>query len=70
VLEVVARHDGDTFRGVYSVRLADVVYVLRVFQKKSKRGSATPRKELDLIRKRLKLAEQEHRQLTAAGGLA
>jgi phage-related protein len=70
VLEVVARHDGDTFRGVYTVRLADVVYVLHVFQKKSKRGSATPRKELDLIRKRLKLAEQEHRQLTAAGGLA
>jgi hypothetical protein len=50
VLEVIARHDGDTFRAVYTVRLADVVYVLHVFQKKSKRGIATPKKEVDLIR--------------------
>jgi phage-related protein len=70
VLEVIARHDGDTFRAVYTVRLADVVYVLHVFQKKSKRGIATPKKDLDLIRKRLKLAEEEHKQWRAAGGLA
>jgi phage-related protein len=70
VLEVIARHDGDTFRAVYTVRLADVVYVLHVFQKKSKRGNATPRKDLDLIRKRLKLAEEEHKQWRAAGRLA
>jgi Phage derived protein Gp49-like (DUF891) len=67
VLEVIARHDGDTFRAVYTVRFADAVYVLHVLQKKSKRGIATPKKELDLIRQRLKLAEQEHRQWTAAG---
>lgn len=70
VLEVIARHHGDTFRAVYTVRLADVVYVLHVFQKKSKRGIATPKKELDLIRERLKLAEQEHKQWRAAEGQA
>ena len=68
VLEVIARHEGDTFRAVYTVRLADVVYVLHAFQKKSKRGIATPKKELDLIRKRLQLAEQDHKQRSAAGG--
>jgi phage-related protein len=70
VLEVIARHDSDTFRAVYTVRLADVVYVLHIFQKKSKRGIATPKKELDLIRKRLKLAEQDHKQWSGAGGEA
>lgn len=68
VLEVIALHDGDTFRAVYTVRFADVVYVLHVFQKKSKRGIATPKKELDLIDKRLKLAEQDHKQKSATGG--
>src|SRR5262245_65783884 len=62
VLEVIARHDGDTFRAVYTVRFGDVVCVLHVFQKKSKRGIATPKKELELIRKRLKLAEEEHKR--------
>jgi hypothetical protein len=47
-----------------------VVYVLHVFQKKSKRGIATPKKELELIRKRLKLAEQDHKQWSARGGQA
>ncbi|MEQ1718576.1 MAG: type II toxin-antitoxin system RelE/ParE family toxin [Hyphomicrobium sp.] len=50
------------------VCFADVVYVLHVFQKKSKRGIATPKKELDLIDKRLKLAEQVHKQKSATGG--
>jgi phage-related protein len=61
VLEIIAQHDGDTFRAVYTVRFADVVYVLHAFQKKSKRGAATPKSELDLIRKRLKVAETEHK---------
>ena len=55
MLEVIARHDGDTFRPVYTVRFGEMIYVLHVFQKKSKRGIATPKKELELIRKRLKL---------------
>jgi phage-related protein len=57
VLEVVSDHRGDTFRAVYTVRLSDRVYVLHAFQKKSKRGIATPQAEIELIRRRLKLAE-------------
>ena len=57
MLEVVSDHRGDTFRAVYTVRLSDRVYVLHAFQKKSKRGIATPQAEIDLIRRRLKLAE-------------
>lgn len=68
VLEVIARRDGDTFRAIYTVRFADVVYVLHVFQKKSIRGIATPKKVLDLIAKRLKLADQDHKQRSARGG--
>ncbi|RPI43834.1 MAG: hypothetical protein EHM67_04610 [Hyphomicrobiaceae bacterium] len=68
VLEIIARHDGDTFRAVYTVRFGEMVYVLHVFQKKSKRGIATPKKELELIRKRLKLAEQDPKQWSARGG--
>jgi len=70
VLEVIAGHDGDTFRAVYTVRFGEVVYVLHVFQKKSKRGIATPKKELELIRKRLKIADQDHKQWSARGGQA
>ena len=56
VLEVVADHRGDTFRAVYTVRLADRVFVLHAFQKKSKHGIATPQPEIDLIKRRLKQA--------------
>ena len=61
VLEVVARHDGDTFRAVYTVRFEAAVYVLHAFQKKARRGIATPKKELDLVRRRLKAAERHYR---------
>jgi phage-related protein len=53
VLEIVARFDGDTWRAVYTVRFRDAIYVLHAFQKKSKSGIATPKKEIDLIHKRL-----------------
>ena len=53
VVEIVARHEGDTWRAVYTVRYAEAIYVLHAFQKKSKRGIATPKKELELIRRRL-----------------
>ena len=58
VLEVVKDHHGDTFRSVYTVRLAGAVYVLHVFQKKSKTGIATPKRDLDLIETRLREAER------------
>ena len=54
--------DGDTFRAVYTVRLAKAVYVLHAFQKKSKRGIATPKAELDLINQRLKRAREDYEQ--------
>lgn len=56
VLEVVSDHRGDTFRAVYTVRLAERVFVLHAFQKKAKRGIATPQTDIDLIRQRLKRA--------------
>jgi phage-related protein len=62
VLEVVADFDGDTYRAVYTVRFSEAVYVLHCFQKKSKSGSATPKHEVELIKGRLKMAEQEHQQ--------
>jgi len=61
VLEVVSRHDGDTFRAVYTVRFETAVYVLHAFQKKARRGIATPKQELDLVRRRLRAAEQHYR---------
>ena len=60
VLEVVSDHRGDTFRAVYTVRLAGKVYVLHAFQKKSKRGIATPQAELNLVKQRLKRAIELH----------
>ena len=60
VLEIVEDHDGDTYRAVYTVRLAGRVYVLHAFQKKSKTGIETPKAEINLIKSRLKRAEEEH----------
>lgn len=61
VLEVVSRHAGDTFRAVYAVRFRGAIYVVHAFQKKAKRGIATPKREMVLIRQRLKAAEQHYR---------
>jgi len=60
ILEIVEDHAGDTYRAVYTVRLAGRVYVLHAFQKKSKTGIKTPKAEVELIRSRLKRAEAEH----------
>jgi len=69
VLEIVDDHDGDTYRVVYTVRIEDELYVLHAFQKKSKKGAATPKPDLDLIAKRLAAAERIHaeRQLDKRG---
>jgi phage-related protein len=58
VVEIVKDHRGDTFRSVYTVRFAGAVYVLHVFQKKSKTGRATPKADIDLIELRLREAER------------
>lgn len=64
VVEVVSSFEGDAFRTVYTVRFETAVYVLHAFQKKSKSGAATPKQEIDLVRKRLKAAKEEHERLT------
>jgi phage-related protein len=67
VLEIVDDFDGDTYRAVYTVKFAAVVYILHAFQKKSKKGVATPKQEIDLIKARLKRAEEHYRTLYTKG---
>ena len=62
VLEVVENFDGSTYRAVYTVKFSTAVYVLHAFQKKSKKGIATPKKDIDLIKARLKLAEEDSKK--------
>ena len=54
--------DGNAFRTVYTIRFAEAIYVLHAFQKKSKKGIATPKAELDLIRLRLARAKEDYEQ--------
>jgi phage-related protein len=58
VYEIRADYDKDTYRTVYTIKLADDIYVLHVFQKKSKRGIEMPKQEVNLIRERLKRAKE------------
>ncbi len=61
VLELVEDFDSDTYRAVYAVRFAGVVYVLHAFQKKAKKGIATPQQDIELIKSRLRDAELHFR---------
>ena len=54
VLEIALAYRGDAFRVVYAVRLADEIWVIHAFQKKSKQGIKTPKHEIDLVKDRLK----------------
>jgi phage-related protein len=67
VLEIVDDFDTDTYRAVYTVRFEGVVFVLHCFQKKAKRGSETPRADMDLVRNRLKDAQELYRKLRQRG---
>jgi len=58
VVEVVKDFRGDTFRAVYTLRYVGAVYVLHAFQKKSKTGRATPRRDIEMVKQRLREAEQ------------
>ncbi len=62
VLEVVSDYQSDTYRAVYTVLLEERVYVLHAFQKKSKKGIATPKAEIELIKRRLRQAEELHKE--------
>ena len=62
VMEIIDRYDTNTYRAVYTVQFSNVIYVLHAFQKKSKSGIATPRKDIELIRRRLAEAQRLNRQ--------
>jgi phage-related protein len=62
VMEIVDQHDTNTYRAVYTVKFAGRIYVLHAFQKKSKKGIATPQKDIELIRQRLAAAERHHKE--------
>ncbi len=66
-LEIIANHAGDTFRAVYTVKFATAIYVLHVFQKKSKTGVKTPAEDMELIARRLRVAEADHKMLIEKG---
>ena len=67
VLEVVSAFDTNTWRTVYAVRFREAVYVLHAFQKKSRKGIATPKAEIDLVKRRLRAAA-EHDRATCGKG--
>ena len=58
VVEIIKDYSGDTFRAVYTLRYAGAIYVLHAFQKKSKTGRETPRRDIELIQQRLREAER------------
>ena len=60
IFEIVEDHRGDTYRAVYTVRFAAVVYVLHAFQKKAKTGIKTPQEDVKLIAGRLKRAQADY----------
>jgi phage-related protein len=62
VLEIVEDGPGSTYRAVYTVKFKEAIAVLHVFQKKSKTGIATPKQEVDLIKSRYRIAEQEYEE--------
>ncbi|MDX2141905.1 MAG: type II toxin-antitoxin system RelE/ParE family toxin [Rhodospirillaceae bacterium] len=65
VLEIVDFFGGNAYRAVYTVKFAGVIYVLLVFQKKSKKKVATPKNIVSLIHERLKLAAEDYEQWQA-----
>lgn len=60
VLEIMENFAGETYRAVYTVKFQKVVYVLHCFQKKSKHGIKTPQQDINLIKQRLRVAEEDY----------
>jgi len=67
VVEIVDDHKGDTYRTVYAVKFDNAIYVLHAFQKKSKHGIKTPQAEIDLVKRRLKAAEDDYKARSESG---
>ena len=66
-VELIEDFEGDMYRAVYTVRFHEAVYVLHAFKKKSKRGSETPKRDIELIRRRLRGAEADHAKRSREG---
>jgi phage-related protein len=66
VLEIVENYQADTYRAVYTIKFAESLYVLHAFQKKSKKGHATPKSDINLIKRRLRVAEEHYKSSRAA----
>ena len=64
VVELVEGDQHGIYRAVYTVKFESAVYVLHAFQKKSKRGIKTPGEEIEMIQRRLKIAEKDHKTRT------
>jgi phage-related protein len=60
VVEIVEDHRGNTYRTIYTVRFREVVYVLHAFQKKSPKGTRTARSDIELIERRLRVAQRDY----------
>ena len=67
VLEIVEDYRTDTYRAVYTVKFSELVYVLHAFQKKAKKGIDTPKQDIDLIKRRLRAAEEDYKAQTGKG---
>lgn len=67
MLEVVTDDEAGTYRALYTVKFTERIYVLHVFQKKSKHGIATTQQDVDLIKRRFKEADEHYRRLIARG---
>jgi phage-related protein len=65
VLEVIESFEGSTYRAIYTVRFHEILYVLHVFQKKSRDGIATPQRDIELVKRCLRIAELEYRKWRA-----
>jgi len=68
VAEIKVSDDGDAYRAVYTARFAEYIFVLHAFQKKSSHGAETAKRDVEMIRVRLKLAEAMYEELTAEQG--
>ncbi|MFZ0887831.1 MAG: type II toxin-antitoxin system RelE/ParE family toxin [Candidatus Binataceae bacterium] len=60
VMEIAADAEGGAYRAVYTVQFAGFIYVLHCFQKKAKKGATTPRYHIEMVRRRLRMAEENH----------
>jgi len=63
VLEIAEDFDGDTYRAIYTVKFKEAIYVLHAFQKKSKKGIATPKREMEIVQQRFKAAAEHYAAL-------